>query len=124
MTLSYKLLHDVLFLLLLSFGGMLLAETILPGSLSDHISFTKLILAIFLAFGSIIYLRVKIKSEPAEVSDNKPEKKTYIYVLTAFIFILIAFTIRNFNWAVLAVIIITTLFLLHYLYQIFFKENK
>lgn len=121
----YKLLNDVLFLMLLSFGAMLLSEAALPGILSDHISFTKLILAIFLVFGLIIYLREKIKkAEIAEIPDSKPEKKTYAYFLTAFIFVLLIFSIRHFNWAILAVIIITTLFLLYYLFEIFFRENK
>ena len=119
---AYKILIDILFLLLLSFGVMLFVEAILPGFVSSHISFTKMILAILFDFATIIFLREKTKKTIQETV-SKPTKKIYLYLIAIFIFTLIAFSIRHFNRMILAIILIATIFLFYYFYQLLLKKE-
>jgi hypothetical protein len=55
---SYKLLHDSLFVLIIFFLLTLIAEGILPGIIISHIGFSKLV---FLLLGNILLLKILAK---------------------------------------------------------------
>ena len=55
----FKILHDILFLILILFFALLIAESALPGIFSAAISFTKIIFFIFSVLGIIYCLGIK-----------------------------------------------------------------
>ena len=57
--LTFKILHDALFLLLIIFFALLSADSVLPGIFSSEISFTKIIFLIISVLGIIYYLANK-----------------------------------------------------------------
>jgi hypothetical protein len=75
---AYKILHDILLVVLIFFFASFLAEGILPGIITNHFSFTRVIIIIFLnifliyALGN--YLKINLKT-------GKENKKTAIFLL-------------------------------------------
>ena len=57
----YKLLHDVLLLALLTFSGMLIAEGVLHGIISSHISFDRVAMFIFVILLCITWIGSKFQ---------------------------------------------------------------
>ena len=117
----YKLLHDVLFLLLFSFLGIIVAEGALPGLITSHIGLAKIAIAIVLVLGIIVLIgsRFQIIYEKPGLRKNK--------LLPAFIlfsFILIGNSLLKFAlWENMIITVVTILvFLL--LYQLIFSEKK
>lgn len=107
----YKILNNILGLLLVSFALLLVSEGILPGMASVHLSFTKLTLIIFAVLGSIIYLG-KIN----EINFEFTNKKTVIlYGLVILSVILIVNSMLKFAWWEITTITIASIFLLYYL---------
>jgi len=116
---SYKILNDILALLLVSFALLLIIEGVMPGLASAHMSFTRLLLIIFAALGMIIYLG-KINEIKFEV-ENK--KTVLFYGLIIFAIILIVNSILKFDWWEIAIITIVSVFLLYYLYENIIKSK-
>lgn len=107
----YKILNNILGLLLVSFALLLVSEGILPGMASVHLSFTKLTLIIFAVLGSIIYLG-KIN----EINFEFTNKKTVIlYGLVILSVILIVNSMLKFAWWEITTITIASIFLSYYL---------
>ena len=73
----YKLLADLLFLLLLFFSLVLIADGLIPGIVSSHISFLKIVLLITLNLGALYFV-----GSVAEISLNeeRPNKKTIVFI--------------------------------------------
>lgn len=76
----YKILNDLLFLCLVFFGLALIADGMIPGIVTDHISFLKIILFLFLLFLAIYALG---RFLDLNFDDQKINKKTAL-VLAAF----------------------------------------
>ena len=117
---AYKLLHDALLLLLLSFMAILVAEGALPGLVSSHISFTRLIIIILIVLGAIILIGRNFK-----ISYEKPniKKSRLLPVLILFAFLLIGNSLLKFAFWENLVITLITLFLLFLFYQIIFSSE-
>jgi hypothetical protein len=84
--LAYKILHDILFVVLVFFTMAMIAEGVLPGIVTDHISFTKIIIFIFINLLAIYVLGSFLS---VNVSDSRPSKKTALPLL--FVSILLIF---------------------------------
>lgn len=119
---AYKLLHDTLLLLLLSFVAILTAEGALPGLVSSHISLARLVIIILIVLGTIILIGRKFK-----ISYESPniKKGCLLPILVLFAFLLIGNSLLKFAFWENLIITLTTLFLFFLFYQIIFSsENK
>jgi hypothetical protein len=122
LTIAYKILHDTLFLLLLVFCAALIAEGIIPGFLSSHLSFTKIIIAIFANISAIALISKKIELPKFNYSDKKSK---LIAGLFFFSIILIVNSLLKFGWLENAIITLISGAIFFYFYRIFsFSENS
>lgn len=124
--LAYKLLIDLLFLLLLSLAFMLIGESIVPGLVSEHISFTKIIVAMIFDFGLIFWLSEKVHShiqKPVSEIDSMTFSKKKFYFFSLFLFALIAIVIRGFNIFVIVAILTSTAIIFGYLFSLLFEKE-
>ena len=113
----YKILSDILMLLLVVFALLLVSESVMPGLASSHMSFTRLSLVIFATLGMIIFLG-KINEIEFEITN----KKTVIfYGLMILSVILIVNSMLKFTWPEISIITIASFFLLYYLNKNFIK---
>jgi hypothetical protein len=117
----YKLLHDALLLLLVSFAAMLVAEGALPGIVSQHISLARLAVAIFAVLGMIIWLGKEL-----QITYEKPaiKKNKLLPVLILFAFLLIGNSLLKFALWENMLITLVTLLLFFLFYQIIFEPEK
>jgi hypothetical protein len=118
---TYKLLYDALLLLLVSFIAMLVAEGALPGLVSSHISFSKIILVIFLVLGGIIFIGSKFHLiyEKPDIKKNK-----LLPVLILFTFLLIGNSLLKFALWENMIITLATLFFFFLFYQLIFGSKN
>ncbi len=73
----YKLLGDLLFILLLFFGLSLVADNLVSGIVSSHISFLKIIFLITLNLTALYAIGT---SAGVHVSETRPNKKTTAFL--------------------------------------------
>ena len=118
---AYKLLHDALLLLLLSFVAILVAEGALPGLVSSHISLTRLVIIILIVLGAIIII-----GRNFQISYEKPniKKSRLLPVLILFAFLLIGNSLLKFAFWENLIMTLATLFLFFLFYQIIFDQKK
>jgi hypothetical protein len=114
---AYKLLHDVLFLLLLVLAGLLVAEALIPGYLSSYLSFVKVIFLIFADLALIAYLHEKIKIDNEQEKQKKPGM-FFPIGLSIFILLLLAASLLKFSWSFILIIIFITLAIFYFFYKI------
>lgn len=116
----YKILGDIMILLLLSLALFLLSEGIMPGLVSSFLSFTRLILIIFAVLGGIIYL-----GKLNEISFDLENKKTvFLGGFLVFSVMLIVNSILKFSLIEIGIITIASIFLLFYLYRNYLTESE
>jgi hypothetical protein len=114
----YKILNDILLLLIISYAMLLISEGAMPGLVSAHLSFTRLTLIIFVILGMIIYLG-KIN----EINFKIENKKTALFGgLVIFYAVLIINSLLKFAWWEIGVITIASVALLYYLYKNFIES--
>ena len=118
---AYKLLHDALLLLLLSFVAILVAEGALPGLVSSHISLARLVIIILVVLGMIIFI-----GKNFQISYEKPniKKSRLLPALVLFAFLLIGNSLLKFALWENLIITLSTLFLFFLFYQIIFSSEK
>ncbi len=121
LTIAYKILHDTLFLLLLVFCAALIAEGIIPGFLSSHLSFTKIIMAIFANISAIALISRKIELPSFNHSDKKSKLVAGLFF---FSLILIANSLLKFGWLENAIITLASGAVLFYFYRIFSSSEN
>ncbi len=109
-----KLLHDVIFLLLIVFALMLVAEGIAPGFVSAHLNITKLAMLIFAVLGLIIYSGRKLK---IEFEALQTASKKWIIFLTIFSMLLVVNSLIRFDWKEIIIIALATFLMFFYLYK-------
>lgn len=117
---AYKLLYDLLFLLLITFALILTAEGVLPGLVSSKISFSKVIILIFLTLASIAYLG---KNLHITYSEKKINKIKILPILILFSFLLIGNSLLKFSFWENIIITLTTLFVFFLLYEIIYTTE-
>ena len=114
--LLYKIFNDTLFLLLIAYALLLLAEGLIPGFSASFLSFTKMTLLIFANLGLVIYLG-KINNVSFPSLEIKKNKLWFAFFLIFFTFLLIRALYKFSVWEIV-IIIITSLAILYYLYKI------
>jgi hypothetical protein len=116
----YKLLHDILFALLLIFALSLISESLIPGIISSHLSFFKITLMVFIVIGAIIYIG---KKQITATLNQKSTGKALFAGLIVFAFLIFANSSLRFNlWEIVANSIIALLILI-YFYKTIFTES-
>jgi len=120
-TVAYKLLHDALFLLLISFVAMLIAEGVLPGIISSHISLLKIALAIFLVLGFLIFVG---KNLGIAYNKQAVKKNRLLPGLIFLAFLLIGNSLLKFAFWENIIITLVILFLFFLFYQVIFENEK
>jgi hypothetical protein len=107
----YKILNDILWLLIISYILLLISEGIIPGLISAYMSFTRLTFIIFAVLGATAYL-----GKTNDIRFEFGSKKTVLfYGLVIFSVILIINSLLKFAWWEIAAITISSIFLLFYL---------
>lgn len=113
---AYKLLTDILFLLLAVYFFLLVSEAVLPGFVSARLSFTKLTLLVLADLAAIAYLGKK-NNFIQEDSEIKNKKLIFIF---AFLFAaLAANSLLKFGVAENLIITLSALAILFYFFKIF-----
>lgn len=115
--LAYKLLHDALFLALVSLAGVLFADGLLPGILTSKIGFSKIIFVIIIILTTIVYLgkNLDITYPPAKI-----HKGRLLPALVFLSFLLIGNSLLKFGFWENIIITITTLFVFFLFYELIF----
>lgn len=116
---AYKLLHDALLLALVTFAAMLIGEGLIPGFVSQRLSFSKVVIAIILLLSSIVWIgkNLGITYEMPKIKGNK-----ILPPLVLLSFLLIGNSMLHFDLWANIVITITTLFIFFLLYELIFNE--
>ena len=121
--LVYKILNDILALLLIALFLFLLAESILPGIISTHFSFLKLIMIILAVLGLIIFLgkQNNFQFSGLDKKNLLAGRQIRLIVITAIIFFLALAANSLFKFSPWEILIITPLscFVLIYFYKTF-----
>ena len=120
LAITYKLLHDGLFLLLASFIMMLIAEGAIPGIISQHISLTRIVVVIFLTIGAITWIGNKL-----QITYQKPviKKNRLLPVLILLAFLLIGNSLLKFALWENMLITLMTLFLFYLFYKLIYSSE-
>lgn len=115
----YKLSIDIIFLLFVFFTFSFLFETILPGIISDHLSFMKLFFLILVMIFLATYLAMKneISFEMLKTKKNK----LLLAVLSFFFVLITTISVKNFLGYEIAIIMITSCAILFYFHKILMK---
>lgn len=117
---AYKLLNEALLLLLLIYGLILIAEGILPGLITSHLSFMKLTFVIFANLGAIIYLGKK--NDFMYAGFNIKHSKM-VFILVALSFLLIGNSLLKFNLLENLTITLVSLSIFYYFYKAIFSTD-
>jgi hypothetical protein len=120
--LVYKLLHDVLYVLLFSFTIILIAEGLLPGIITSHIGLLKLVVLLIVTFASILALGKKLGFTYQKTVSFKKSKVLPIAII--FLFLLIGNSLLRFALWENIFITISTLFVFIFFYQLISLEEK
>jgi hypothetical protein len=119
--LTYKLLHDVLFLVLLSFMGILFADALLPGLITSKISFSKITIFLVLVMGATIFLGKYLEISYDKVRINKSK---ILPALLLFAFLLIGNSLLKFTFWENIIITLVTLFIFYLFYELIFSSDE
>ena len=118
---AYKLLNNLLLLLLIAFTGTIFAESLLPGIITSQIGFTSIASAILLTMLALIWIGNKYQIR----YEKLPLRKTRIVPILAFVsFLLLGNSMLKFDLWENIIITMSVLFFMLLLYQQIFEEKK
>jgi hypothetical protein len=122
--LAYKILCDVLFLWLLTFFGLLIAESAVPGYFSVYLSFTKMIIALFVLLALIAFLgkRNELSFKMLDLKRTLKNKTTVLLLLVSLV--LTINSVRFFGKFDIAIISLSSIAILFLFYKIFLFSEK
>lgn len=115
--LFYKILETVIFLAIFVWAIALLAENVLPGFISTHLSFLKLTL-----FTSFLLIIMSTLGRNLELKKKLKIKKWPLLVLAILGFVIISLSLIKFNYFEIFITTVTSLFIISYFYKVLFKE--
>ncbi len=118
--LAYKLLTDLLFLVLIFFTFTLVIESLLPGIITSHISFLKIIFLLALNLLTLYFLGHYLK---INFPTNQTNKKTVLF-LTVLFSLLIFNSLLKLNIFLAIIILFLALLISYFLYQEFLEVNS
>lgn len=121
LTLIYKLLHDTFFILLFSFTLILIAEGLLPGIASSHLSLAKLAIGLLATLGGIIAIGRKIEYVYPKTRLNKSKLLPFLIIMS---FLLIGTSLLRFAlWENILITILTLFFFILFYHLLFLNEK-
>lgn len=117
----YKLLHDLLALLLVTFAGIIVADGLLAGLITSKISFDKIAILLLLTVIAITILGKKLDITYKKMQTNKSK---LLPALILFSFLLIGNSLLKFSFLENIIITLTTLFIFFLFYEMLFPAKK
>lgn len=122
---GYKLLQDSLFLLLLFFAFMLIAEGLLPGLITARVGFPKILIAITLNILGIKFFAQKIAPTKNSATISQKNNGKFFPALSLFVAMLLLLNAqRTINfWLNLSITLIFALIGWQF-YRLFFEKEK
>ena len=115
----YKLLNDLLFVLLIFFTVAMIGEAVLPIIIAVHLGIYKWMLLVLLDVLAISFLGKKLQLK-SEKFLNK--KTSAIFLAVAIIFLINS--VLKISFYLIPIVVIISLFSIYYLYQVLTEENK
>jgi hypothetical protein len=119
--LVYKLLHDLSFLLFVIFAGLLLAEAVIPGLLSFHLSIPLFVFLMLLSLGIIGQIGRKFDLHYPLVSVRKNKFMPFFVLI---IILLLGGSMLKFSLWENLLILSGTLYLLFLFYRIMLRAQR
>lgn len=121
---SYKLLHDVLFALLLLLAFTLLAEELIPGIISEHVGISKMIVAIVLNIFLINSAYRFMENPAAEIPLGKKQKtgQKTLLAIALFGILLLVNSFLKIGFLLNTLLVIQTVAIAYLLYAITFRK--
>jgi len=116
---AYKLLNDLLLILLIFFAGILIAEGLLPGIINERFGLYRIIWPILLDIMAITII-AKIWNIPIQ---NVSHKKITLAVVL-FLLLLIVNTLVRLNIFLLLAIFASVIAVGYFVYQLFFEDKQ
>jgi hypothetical protein len=115
---AYKLLHDILLVLIIFFIGAMITEGLLPGIISAHIKLYKILFAVLLNILAINFISMKAGLNPGKFS-NKKTAIALLFILAALLFN----SMLRINLALNLFILLVAAFVFYFLYKVLFLEK-
>jgi len=115
--LTHKLLEIILFLTLFVWAISLLAENILPGFISEHLSFLKLTI-----FASVIMVLSSFLGRQLGLSYEIKIKKWLLIILTILSLFVVSLSLIKFQILEIVIITVTSLLIGFYFYKVLFEK--
>ncbi len=119
--LTYKLLQDALYILLFSFTIILIAEGLLPGIVTSHLSLAKLAIVLIATLTAIVFLGRKLGYTYAK---TRLTKSRLLPVLIMISFLLIGNSLLRFKLWENIIITILTLFVFIFIYHLLLSDSE
>jgi hypothetical protein len=122
--LTYKLLHDILFIVLLFLGGLLLADGVIPGFFSGYVGFTNIILAIAATILGIIFLGKRNELLFSKENYKKSLKRKFFVFILFLSTVLIINALFKFSWWEMIIGTAFAIVIFVYLLKVFTEEKQ
>ena len=119
LTVSYKLLNDLLFIEIIFFLLALIGEGILPGTITSRVGFSKILVAVGFTILAIFYTGKKSDIKPEEIKPNKKTTFLLLFILVLLIFVSLIKISIYLNLILSASIVLTG----YYIYRIMFQHS-
>ncbi|MDD3498010.1 MAG: hypothetical protein PHH24_00700 [Candidatus Moranbacteria bacterium] len=116
--LIYKILEIIIFLAFFVWSAALLAESILPGLISAHLSFLRLAI-----FSLILIVMLSALGKILGLSFDLKIKKWHCAIAAIFGIIIISLSLIKFHWSEIIIITTTSLFIIYYFFKVLFIDN-
>lgn len=116
----YKLLNEILLLLLLAYGALLISDGLIPGFVTSHFSFLKITIAVFIALGATMYLGKTFNFLHADF-DKRHSKMVFILIVLSFL--LVGNALLKFSLPENLIITFTTSAIFYYFYKTVLGDN-
>lgn len=84
---SYKLFNDLLFIEIIFFLLALIGEGLLPGTVTSHVGFSKILIAVGITILAVFYIGNEAGIKLAENKINKKTAILLIFILIALLFV-------------------------------------
>lgn len=116
----YNLLNDTLVILLFAWAVFLSMENLLPGFISNQLSFLKLTL-----FALLLIVIISSLGKKLNLSFPKEKIKKWPLIIAILFFIFnITIVLYKFNWLQIIIITLVSFLILFYFYKLFFISNN
>jgi len=117
---SYKLLHDLLFAILLLLALTLLAEELLPGIVSEHVGISKIVVMLVLNIFLINFIHPQVENKLAK--DIPSASKKTIFTVSLFGILLLINSFLKIGFLLNFLLVIQVAIISYLIYAILLKK--